>query len=340
MTFKLAYVLTLTLAALPLAGCGSAGDDRPARACPAGTPAALTPYPGPAGWIQGATWAPTADPAGDLRRMRDGYGIDTVNVYGLETWSGARLEALFTALAELGMRAVVRLEAYDPATFAFRPEDAAQVLARHRELLDRARGRPVAYLALNMPVDDPRVQARLGGVNSPLSVARQVAYARTLVGLVRPHAGGAPIFLGLFYGWDGSYRVPSYRDSGADGYVLTSYSYPGARVAQAGSGPDELIDAPRLRAVADRAVAAHPGAPLIVEYGFQTLAAQNAMPDQTAGLVADVTVKRAALRATTHFYCSRYPAVIGTTYFGYNIVKAEGNPPRTLDYGLINPPGR
>jgi hypothetical protein len=87
-------------------------------------------------------------------------------------------------------------------------------------------------------------------------------------------------------------------------------------------------------------VAAHPGAPIVVEYGFQTLAAQKSMPDQTAGLVADITVKRAALRATTHFYCSRYPAVIGTTYFGYNIFKAEGNPPRTLDYALTARPPR
>ncbi len=337
MTFTLAHVLTLTLAVLPLAACGTGGD-RPARACPAGTPAAMTPYPGPAGWIQGATWAPTADIAGDLRRMRDGYGIDTVNVYGLETWPAARLDTLFTALTSLHMRAVVRLEAYDPATFAFRGADAARVLERHRTLLDQVKGRPVAYLALNMPVDDPRVQARLGGINSELSARRQVAYARTLVDLVRPHAGTAPVFVGLFYGWDSSYRIPSYRDSGADGYVLTSYSYPGGRAAAGGGGTDELIDAPRLRAVADRAVAAHPGTPIVVEYGFQTLAAQKSMPDQTAGLVADVTVKRAALRATTHFYCSRYPAVIGTTYFGYNIFKAEGDPPRVLDYGLTARP--
>ena len=198
----------------------------------------------------------------------------------------------------------------------------------------------MAYLALNMPVDDPRVQERLGGVNSELSTRRQVAYAKTLVGLVRPHVGAAPVFLGLFYGWDGSYRIPSYRDSGADGYVLTSYSYPGSRVADARSGVDELIDTPRLRAAADRAVADQPGAPIVVEYGFQTLAAQESMPDQTAGLVADVTVKRAALRATTHFYCSQYPAVIGTTYFGYNIFKAEGNPPRTLDYALTTAPAQ
>ncbi|MEU7902358.1 hypothetical protein [Actinoplanes sp. NPDC049118] len=333
MTFKLAHVLTLTLSLLPLAACRPE-PIRAARSCPVATPAAMTPYAGPSDRIQGATWEAGPDMRGDLRRMRNDYFINTVNVYGLERWSAARLDAFFAALAELNMRAVVRLEAYDPGVFAFRHEDAVDVLARHDKLLERARGAPVAYLALNMPVDDPRVQARLGGINSARSGERQVAYAAELVRLVRQRAGATPVFLGLFYGWDGSYRIPSYRDSGADGYVLTSYSYPGARIADAGSGADELIDATRLASVADRAIAAVPGAPLVVEYGFQTLAAQQERPDQTAGLVADITAKRAALRATTHFYCAGYPAVIGTTYFGYNVFKAEGNPPRTLDYGL------
>lgn len=331
-------MLTLTLALLPLAACRSNPPPRPAaRDCPAGPVAALSPYPGPAGWIQGVAWQPSADLAGELTRMRDEYAVDTVNIYGLEKWSSARLDILFATLTRLDMRAVVRLEAYDPETFAFREQDAERVLAEHRGVLDHIRGGPVAYVALNMPVDDPRVQARLGGVNSALSVRRQTEYAATLVRLVRERVAATPIFVGLFYGWDGAYQIPSYRDSGADGYVLTSYSYPGTRVADARSSPDELIDAPRLTAVANRAVAAHPGAPIVVEYGFQTLAAQKSMPDQTAGLVSDVTVKRAALRATTHFYCAGYPAVIGTTYFGYNIFKEEGDPPRTLDYGLTPP---
>jgi hypothetical protein len=98
-----------------------------------------------------------------------------------------------------------------------------------------------------------------------------------------------------------------------------------------------LIDAPRIASIVERAIAQAPGAPLVVEYGFHTLTAHTERPDQTAGLVSDITVKRAALRATTHFYCAGYPAVIGTTYFGYNIFKSEGNPPRRLDYGLTTP---
>jgi hypothetical protein len=310
LTFKLAYVLTFTLF---LTACG---DGR------------MSPYEHAPreGFLQGATWEPTADLAGDLTRMRDDYFIDTVSIYGLETWAPARLDELLAALTRLDMRLVVRIEAYDPLTFAFRAEDAEEVLARHRALLARLPAERVAYLAVNMPVDDPRVQARLGGVNSPLSVRRQIAYARTIVGLARP--SGFKVFLGVFYGWDGGYQVPSYQDSGADGYVLTNYSYP--------SG--DLIDRKRIGPVIDRAIAAQPGSPIVVEYGFQTRAAQNDDPDQTAGLVSDVTEKRAALRATTHFYRSRYPAVIGTIYFGYNVFKMEGDPPRRLDYGLVAPP--
>jgi len=265
--------------------------------------------------------------------VRDDFHVDTVNVYGLQDWPAARLDALVAALTRTGVRLALRVEAYDPATFAFRDEDAAQVVAQHRPLLARVRGDRVAYVAVNMPVDDPRVQARLGGVGSALSRERQTRYANEIVRRLRAETG-AGIFLGLFYGWDGSFPVPSYRGSGADGYVLTNYSYPEIDASTTG----ELIDAPRLRAVADRAVADHPGSPIVVEYGFQTLAGHRDRPDQNAGLVRDESAKRRALRATTRFYQRRYPAVIGTMYFGYNVHKAEGNPPRMLDYGLVPPP--
>jgi hypothetical protein len=79
---------------------------------------------------------------------------------------------------------------------------------------------------------------------------------------------------------------------------------------------------------------------MIVEYGFHTLAYQNGnVPDQTAGLVRDEATKEKAMRATTRFYCTGYPGVIGTMYFGYNTDKVEGSPPRHLDYGLVRDPG-
>ena len=278
----------------------------------------------PAEFLQGA--AVDASRPLDLARMRRQFNINTINAYGV---SAANVEPLQEAAAAQGMRVVVRLEEYDPATFAFRPEDASALVARYAAVLGRLRPEVVAYVVVNMPVDDPRVHGR----------ERQAAYAADAVSLVRRKAPGVPVFLSLFYGWDGSYDVPSYAESGADGYALTSYSYPRNRVATAASTTDELIDTKRLHRAADRATAAHPGRPLVVEYGFQTVQFQRGggRPDQTAGLVADEPAKKKAMRATTAFYRNNYPAVIGTMYFGYDIVKQEGDPPRPVDFGLTPP---
>lgn len=306
-----------------------------------------TPYPAvrsTTASVQGATLdVPDVDGT-DLRAallaMRDGHGINTVNVYGLERWPTPRLDALFTALAELDMQVALRVEWYDQATFSFRPEDAAEVVAAHRTLLAYAaradRRDQVAYVMLNMPVDDPLVQRRLGGIDSALSRARQVSYATDLVAAVRGEAGALRVLLGLFYGWDGSYDVPSYRPARPDGYVLTNYSYPAGEIAGANADVTELINEPGLRTIADRAVQEAGSAPIVVEYGFHTLTYQNGnKPDQVAGLVADAAAKKKALVATTRLYCERYPTVIGTMYFGYNTYKVEGSPPRRLDFGLI-----
>ena len=101
-----------------------------------------------------------------------------------------------------------------------------------------------------------------------------------------------------------------------------------------------LINEPRLRTAVDRAVAQYGDrVPLVVEYGFHTAARHGAQtPDQRAGLVADAAAKRRALAATNRFYCTAYPQVRGTMYFGFNIVKPEGNPPALLDFALASPP--
>jgi hypothetical protein len=76
-------------------------------------------------------------------------------------------------------------------------------------------------------------------------------------------------------------------------------------------------------------------APVVVEYGVQTAERHgDRLPGQTAGLVADRTAKARALAATTQFYCSGYPSVRGTMYFGFNVYKTEGEPPATVDFGL------
>jgi hypothetical protein len=302
----------------------------------------LTPYNGMerSDFLRGATLeldGLEADPAAleeRLRSMRDRYGIDTVGLYRLDAPA-----VFFGALERLGMTAVLRLEEYDPQTFAFTDADVDRLLARYAPLLAEAaapgRRARVAYLAVNMPLDDPRVQGRLGGVNSPLSVARQVQYASTVVARLHAAAPGLPVYLGVFYGWDGGYRPPSYRASGADGYFLTDYSYPGPHVPGAGDDDAVLIDAAARRAVMRRFLDQYGDAPVVVEYGVQTAQRHGGrLPGQTAGLVTDRAAKGRALAATTRFYCSGYGSVRGTMYFGFNVFKAEGDPPVTVDFGL------
>jgi LmbE family N-acetylglucosaminyl deacetylase len=277
----------------------------------------------PGEFLQGA--AADASRPLDFGRLRRQFNINTVNVYGV---SSANVTPLQEAAAAAGMRLVIRLEEYDPATFAFRASDASALVERYADVLARLRPDVVAYVLVNMPVDDPRVHG----------LARQADYAREAVALVRERAPGVPVWLSLFYGWDGSYDIPSYEPSGADGYALTSYSYPGNRAATAASNTDELIDTKRLHRTADRAIAAHPGRPIVVEYGFQTVQFHGGhWPDQTAGLVADEAAKKKAMQATTAFYRNNYHSVIGTMYFGYDIVKDEGNPPRPVDFTLLPP---
>ncbi|WP_412749817.1 hypothetical protein [Krasilnikovia sp. M28-CT-15] len=339
---------TLIVLVILLAGAGLGGDRARPPAC--GGPSeeersadgdALTPYPTAPdrGFLRGATLDlddPGGGPAalGDrLRIMRDRFHIDTVGVYRL-----AAPDELLGALDRLGMKVVVRLESYDPDSFAFTTADADRLVEQYAPLLTRVavpdRRERVAYLAVNMPLDDPRVQARLGGVNSPLSVARQAEYAAAVVARLRRAAPGLPIFLGVFYGWDGAYRPPSYRAAGADGYFLTSYSYPGVTVPDVTADDDTLIDAAGRRAVMRRFREQYGDAPVVVEYGVQTAERHGDRSGQTAGLVADRGAKGKALAATTRFYCTGYPSVRGTMYFGFNIYKSEGEPPATVDFGL------
>ncbi|MEV6347499.1 hypothetical protein [Actinoplanes sp. NPDC051851] len=291
----------------------------------------LTPYPGMGAgtFLRGASLAST-DPARLLPVMRDRYMIDTVGLYHLDDPA-----PVAAALERLGMTAVVRLEEYDPATFAFTGGDADRLLARHAPLLAGLPRERIAYLAVNMPLDDPRVQARLGGVNSPLSAGSQLTYAATVVSRLRAIAPGVPVYLGVFYGWDGAYRPPSYRDARADGYFLTSYSYPGPTVRAATDDDATLIDAAGRRTVMDRFREQYGDAPVVIEYGVHTAEGHGGTrPAQDAGLVRDRAAKRRALAATTRFYCTEYPQVRGTLYFGFDVYKSEGDPPAPLDYGL------
>lgn len=280
-----------------------------------------------------------------LEQMRQA-GFNTVNFYGLEHIPDKWGE-VFRELARLDMRAVVRIEDYGP-DFSFSRQDVPRVLEHYQALLDfvclpEHRGQ-VAYFALNMPVDDGAVTARLGGVNTPLSRERQREYAGAFVSAVRmeTHRRGfqsARLYLSVFYGWDGTYHVPSYSEAGADGYFVNNYSYP----AQEGQAPtlpcqeETLINRPRLQRAVERFQQQYPDMPLVVEFGFHTLEYnQGRWPAQTAGLVADRAAKRRAIEATLRYY-DTVPEYEGFLYFGYNLYKEEGDPPAVMDWTLVYP---
>lgn len=287
-----------------------------------------------------------ADLCGLLEQMkRDGF--NTVNIYGLEQ-APAGWQSLFAALDRLQMQAVVRIEDYS-AGFSFSAqEDVPDVLSRYQAMLDwvctpdhRSR---VAYFALNMPVDDGRVTGPLGGVNSPECRRRQAEYAAALVSAMRmeTHRRGfstAKLYLSVFYGWDNTYDLPSYAESGADGYFLNNYSYPAVdRKAPALPCADaELINLPRLSVAVEKYRSQYPGMPLIVEFGFHTLEYNHGQwPGQTAGLVYDRPSKERAIRATLDYYAT-VPEFEGYLYFGYNLYKEEGQPPAVMDWALRYP---
>ena len=345
------WLLALALAAAVCLPVGAAGEDT----------GVVTPYAEEKStdeFWNGATFVleRTDDTEGwltrELERMKSQYHINTITVYGLESFDDAGSsrykDHLFGELARLEMKIVVRIEAYDARSFAFTAEDAAKVVEQHRALIDYVsapqRQGQVAYFALNMPVDDGTVQANLGGVNSQKSKQNQAAYAAELVRLMRQAAAGggfadAKMFLSLFYGWDNTYEIPSYAGAGADGYFINNYSYPkGGRVPTAQDDDATLINAERLRVSMDTFVRQYGDKPIVVECGFHTLEYNGGeRPNQTAGLVQDLAAKRRAVRAMAEFYGANYPQVRGILYFGYNLYKEEGTPPTVLDWALQYP---
>lgn len=292
-------------------------------------PFKFTPYRQPVRFIQGASMQlrPTDDIPETLLTMRNEYNLNTISVYGLHEWRYQDLRDLAHWLRRAGMKIIVRLEAY-PDSFSFQPSsDVPEVLNMHRWVI-RAFGMsvaPTACFTVNMPVDDARVTDKLGGVNSELCRQHQIAYAFSMVQKLR-RVVSRPIHLGVFYGWDGSYNIPSYGSAGADGYTLTSYSY-------SKDDDETLINKPRLRGIVGKFVGQYPEVPpVITEYGFHT----NTDAQQKAGMVANQDAKWQALQATTDFYLNELPGYIGSCYFSYNIDKLEGDPPAILDWSLTS----
>jgi hypothetical protein len=318
----------------------------------------MTPYSttaDPSTFIQGAALElnaarDTVDSVNGALRAMQSYRVNTAVVYGLEDWdtvgSNARKDSLFATLGQLGMKIVVRVECYDPGSFAFRTADVDWVADRYRALIgyvaDPARSAAVAYFAIIMPLDDPAVQQRLGGVNSALSITRQQEYATTVVSRLRGMLGqagfgSAPLRLGVFYGWDGAYAVPSYAASRPDGYFINNYSYPDGAVPGPSATDEVLINQRGLRQIIDRFNSQYGGASLVVEYGIHTVEYNGGVqPVQTAGLVTTLAAKQRALLVTTTFYRG-YGNVAGTSYFGFNLIKNEGNATDVIDWALQYP---
>lgn len=273
-----------------------------------------------------------------LNTMKSAYGINTITVYGMESWYSGRVASLLSALAERDMRLVPRIEAYNPDTFVFSIGDARSVAKSYTQLTAQLnlQKSAVSYLAVNMPVDDGRVHRSLKGLNSPQWVAAQVEYSRAIVSELRKLTD-IRLYLSVFYGWDNSYAIPSYADAEADGYFLTNYSYPsGNYIASENDSVQTIINSDRLLVAPTQFVRQYGSyAPVVVEYGFQTMENHTQIPAQTAGLVRNKATKTIALKATTEFYNNMYANVEGTMYFGYNLNKVEGNPPALIDFGLI-----
>lgn len=284
----------------------------------------------------------------ELTQAKEEYHLNTITVYGLENYDDAYKTALFNQLKKLDMKICVRIEGYD-STFAFTKDDAAAVMKRYQNLVvftcqPQFRD-TVCYYALNMPVDDPAVQENLGGVNSWRSKTNQVSYAKEIVRLMRQCTAengyaDAKMYLSVFYGWDGTYDVPSYASAGADGYFINNYTYPASDTLTGADGdPKDILNIPRLSRIMGMFLEDYPHKPpLVVESGFHTLEYNNGQwPAQTAGLVLDRETKAVAMKELVAFYEREYPFVEGLLYFGYNLFKEEGEPPAVMDWALKYP---
>ncbi len=283
----------------------------------------------------------------ELDKANSSYNINTITIYGLETFDNKDLEYIFSCITRLNMKLVVRLESYS-SDFAFRAIDAENVVQQHERIYEfcaRAENRDtIAYFAINMPVDDPLVQKNAGGLNSKAWIAAQLEYAYEIIALLRNQAkrygwDDVPLYLSVFYGWDNSFNIPSYKECGADGYFINNYSYPDGAIAKSGDKADKLINAKRLKVSMDRFVSQYgDNVPLVMEWGFHTVEYnEGVVANQNAGLVWDRDAKEQAMKATVDFYKKNYPQVRGCLYFGYNLFKEEGNPPVLLDWCLRYP---
>lgn len=281
----------------------------------------------------------------ELEKANSLYNINTITIYGFEGLSQSSQQYIFSELSRLGMKIVIRIESY-PQDFSFSEADAKTVVSSYSALIDfcsdENRRDTVAYFALNMPVDDIAVQRNAGGLNTRAWIDAQKSYASAFVRLMREECArngwdDAKMYLSVFYGWDNTFKTPSYKDAGADGYFINNYTYPDSS-SLSSSDPLEIINAKRLAVSMKTYEKQYGDAPVVMEWGFHTIDFNGGIqPNQTAGLVKNLHAKEIAMKATLDFYKENYPQVRGCLYFGYNLLKEEGNPPALLDWCLVYP---
>ncbi len=283
----------------------------------------------------------------ELERMKKSFNINTVTVYGLEGLTYNLRSHLFSELARLEMKIVVRIESYDASSFAFTEADAQSVTSSYDSLLDfvssESRKGCVAYFAVNMPVDDTAVQKNAGGLNSTKWKNAQVTYAKKIIELLRASLNekkftDAKLYLSVHYGWDNSFDIPSYASANADGYFINNYSYPKSGVPTTDDSESDLINSDRLTVSMDKYKSQYGNAPVVMEFGFHTVEYNKGKtPAQTAGLVKDKEAKAKALKATYRYYTENWKQVRGFLYFGYNLLKEEGSDNAVMDWCLAYP---
>lgn len=281
-----------------------------------------------------------------LEKMK-ALNMNTVTIYGFEDESKDLRDYIFSELKRLGMRIVIRIERYDAESFAFTKSDAKKVLESHYDILEyissSERKGQVAYLAVNMPVDDTAVQKNAGGLNSKKWKNAQVEYADEMISLLRSYLSGqgfsdAKLYLSVHYGWDNSFDIPSYGSAGADGYFINCYSYPYIRYGyapKADAERDILIDSGHIDECMEIYKGQYGNAATVIEFGFHTMEYNGwKKTNQTAGLVWDREAKARAMQETVGYYEEAYPFVDGWLYFGYNLLKEEGDDGAVMDWCL------
>ena len=95
----------------------------------------------------------------------------------------------------------------------------------------------------------------------------------SLIHISRRGFTDAQMYLSIFYGWDNSFKVPSYASAGADGYFMNNYTYPknDNNIPDETASDADLINRARLSISVSKFLKDYPDKPLVVEFGFHTL---------------------------------------------------------------------